>query len=448
MGRREGWRRLPRVSGPRRRPHPPPLSGLQWQPPAQAPAAAEPVENVLERALVAAGAIIPSNAGRPAKVGWTRSSRTDRGVHAAPAVIALRAECDPASFAGDPEGAAFAAAVNARLPPAVRVFAAQRVSGGWCARSMCEGRAYEYALPAAALGADTGAGLERFRAVLSLYSPGAALPFHCFTKRAEYRGAGRRAGGRVRIPRGAGARDEGGGEGEAAAPTPSPPPPLPAPDRPPRPRDPDAPLPVRPHWHGDGAPDGDGVGPAHWRTVARACAADPAPLTPGGPDAVVISLDGSSFMLHQIRHMVGAAVAVARGALPLGAVAAALCAPARVALPLAPPHTLTLVGARFGRYPAEALGGEAAPWVGDRLELRESGAAAASAWRASTLAPALSALLTHADWAEWDRVLDRLTYDGGDMRAFVAAGEAWAAAAPARAAARAERAAAAVAAGE
>ena len=41
-------------------------------------------------------------------------------------------------------------------------------------------------------------------------------------------------------------------------------------------------------------------------------------------------------MLYQIRHMLGAAVAVARGDLPLEFVSASLCAPARAVLPLAP----------------------------------------------------------------------------------------------------------------
>lgn len=43
-------------------------------------------------------------------------------------------------------------------------------------------------------------------------------------------------------------------------------------------------------------------------------------------------------MLHQIRHMVGAAVAVARDIFPLTWVEACLCASARAYMPLAPPH--------------------------------------------------------------------------------------------------------------
>lgn len=49
-----------------------------------------------------------------------------------------------------------------------------------------------------------------------------------------------------------------------------------------------------------------------------------------------VSLKGRSFMLYQIRHMIGAAVAVARGILPLEFVEASLLKPARSYMPLAP----------------------------------------------------------------------------------------------------------------
>ena len=52
-----------------------------------------------------------------------------------------------------------------------------------------------------------------------------------------------------------------------------------------------------------------------------------------------------------VRHMVGAAVAVALGRFPLSFVAASLEVPARCSLPLAPPHTLVLAGCWFMPFP-------------------------------------------------------------------------------------------------
>ena len=39
------------------------------------------MEGVLETALFRAGSILESNLGALGKIGWTRSSRTDKGVH-------------------------------------------------------------------------------------------------------------------------------------------------------------------------------------------------------------------------------------------------------------------------------------------------------------------------------------------------------------------------------
>jgi tRNA U38,U39,U40 pseudouridine synthase TruA len=64
-----------------------------------------------------------------------------------------------------------------------------------------------------------------------------------------------------------------------------------------------------------------------------------------------VRVRGCSFLYNQIRYMVGAAVAVARGTLPPWHLAAALRAPFAVPVPLAPPTGLLLVNAAFGSYP-------------------------------------------------------------------------------------------------
>lgn len=547
---------LPSPSTPR--PAPPP-AGLQWQPPSQtaaaeaaAAAASEagtpppplyrpPVENVLERALALSGAVTESNAGNPAKVGWTRSSRTDAGVHSLSTIVSLRAECVPEAFerTGDPEGLEFARGVNEHLPDDVRVFSAQRVNGGWCARGMCEAREYEYTLPARILlparrpgkGAEGGeeesddleAAVRRLEEVLSLYV--GQRPFHNFTVRREYRAeaasgsGGSRRGEKARegsrrqrlgrrqegsssadAPRSSDGGREGEEEDEGAAASSSSPPSLSAPPPSFAPasspsasasfsfsaggpcgsrrqaststsspaegeEQPRLPFFVRPLWLEE-PPSGDKVGPAHWRRIDSArivfpergaerggegrgasgggdTAAAPAalPLVPGGEPALTVRISGGSFMLRQLRHMIGAAVAVARGSLPSAAVvAAALRVPARLSLPLAPPHTLVLTGARFGAYPAKALAtGDVAPWAGDRLELRSGGERAAREFRRARLDAALDALLRHEDWGLWAEQLDRLRWDDAEIAGFVAKAEADARAAEERAREREER---------
>ena len=54
------------------------FAGLQLQ---RVEGEASTVEGVLETALFRAGSILESNLGALGKIGWTRSSRTDKGVH-------------------------------------------------------------------------------------------------------------------------------------------------------------------------------------------------------------------------------------------------------------------------------------------------------------------------------------------------------------------------------
>lgn len=69
-----------------------------------------------------------------------------------------------------------------------------------------------------------------------------------------------------------------------------------------------------------------------------------------GVPLVRVRVRGTSFLYNQIRYMVGAAVAVARGVLPAWHLDAAMQAPFSVPVPLAPPTGLLLVNAGFGSY--------------------------------------------------------------------------------------------------
>ena len=202
----------------------------------------------------------------------------------------------------------------------------------------------------------------------------------------------------------------------------------------------------------------------------RSCPAQWAPLARPPPKLCMHpppGMQGGSFMLHQIRHMVAMAVAVARGQLPLELLDASLATPARLNLPLAPPSTLMLMDAQFrwGRVsggrrvgrpacptrkvepppPARpslrlaspaptpscsrsafkrSYSGDlaaAAAYTGDTLELRKAGAAARGTFLQAVMLPALDALLAGQEWEEWGADLERMRYDPDALRTLLAA---------------------------
>ena len=71
-----------------------------------------PVEWHLERAILRAGLMRKENFGALRKVKWSRSSRTDKGVHALAAVIALKVHSASDHWQRDPEGLEHAELVN------------------------------------------------------------------------------------------------------------------------------------------------------------------------------------------------------------------------------------------------------------------------------------------------------------------------------------------------
>jgi hypothetical protein len=70
------------------------------------------VEEVLEMAVLKAGLMRKENFGDLSKVKWSRSSRTDKGVHSLATVIGLKVACNTNSWLHDPEGIQFTASIN------------------------------------------------------------------------------------------------------------------------------------------------------------------------------------------------------------------------------------------------------------------------------------------------------------------------------------------------
>lgn len=123
------------------------------------------IESVLVKALVDIGAMRPSNAEDITKVAWSRSSRTDKGVHAARIILSMKVELHKswipeesavdvktiAKIARQPaENVHFTKIVellNEQLPADIRAISCVRVSDGFVARSACSWREYEYVLP-------------------------------------------------------------------------------------------------------------------------------------------------------------------------------------------------------------------------------------------------------------------------------------------------------------
>ena len=374
------------------------------------------VDDVVEDALLASGFILPTNYGSRglSRLAWSRSSRTDKGVSSLATVCTCRLEVDPAWWAsGDGDGEALCAAVNAKLPPTVTLLAASPVPKRFQARHACASRTYNYLLPLHALMPDPSAPvelkspelaarLERLRAAMQLYV--GTHPFHNFTHRARYRPAkaNARRGAAEPVPvvqdeDADGEADEGGEESAMAAAVSVTPPGV------------AGAFSSGTYWCVTPQP-GDAVCNAHFRRIMDVEVQEPQVSAQGGCAYVRIVLVGESFLIHQIRKMVGTAVACARGRLAMEFVEAALQRPARARTPVAPASTLVLADATFWPFKADTSG-KAAPWrtsadgPGDNeeksLQISDATHARMATWSATVLEPALGPALASAEWLEW-----------------------------------------------
>lgn len=103
---------------------------------------AKTIEGELEEALFHAGAVPEADRNKPRQYEWARSARTDKGVSAVGQVVSGR-------FYVDPPG--FVERLNSNLPDQIRVFGFKRVAPSFSSKKFCDRRRYVYLVPVFAL---------------------------------------------------------------------------------------------------------------------------------------------------------------------------------------------------------------------------------------------------------------------------------------------------------
>ncbi|KAK2751228.1 tRNA pseudouridine synthase [Colletotrichum kahawae] len=96
------------------------------------------IEGDLFKAFVAAGAISKANADDHKKSSLVRCARTDKGVHAAGNVISLKLIIEDEDVVEK---------INAALPEQIRVWGIQRTNNSFSCYQTCDSRWYEYLMP-------------------------------------------------------------------------------------------------------------------------------------------------------------------------------------------------------------------------------------------------------------------------------------------------------------